>query len=99
MVRGIRFMAHSGAHSSMFVGRHGSANGAGTNQHTAIDAIRVDGRRKLISYALVVAVVGKARANILNGMPVSGKFGFETFLAFLTDLVRTKSYPHDCSSR
>jgi hypothetical protein len=32
-------------------------------------------------------------------VPLFGKSGFETFLTFKSDLVRTKPYPHDYSSR
>jgi hypothetical protein len=92
-------MAQGRAYPRVLVGHHGSSDGPAADQHTAFDAARVDGRRKLIRYALVVVSAGMPRANIFGRVSLSGKPGFETFLTFESDLVRTKPYSHDYSSR
>jgi len=54
----------------------------------------------LIRYALVVlASANIRRTNIFGRVPLSGKSGFQTFLTFESDPVRTKPYPHDHSLR
>jgi len=53
----------------------------------------------LIRYALVVASAKVGGANIFGRVPLSGKPGFQAFLTFESDPVRTKPYPHDHSSR
>jgi hypothetical protein len=53
----------------------------------------------LIRYALVVASAKVGGANIFGRVSLSGKPGFQAFLTFESDLVRTKPYPHDRSSR
>jgi hypothetical protein len=54
----------------------------------------------LIRYALVVlASANIRRTNIFGRVSLSGKSGFQTFLTFESDPVRTKPYPHDHSSR
>jgi hypothetical protein len=65
-----------------------------------LDAARVDGGRQLVRYALVVlASANIRRTNIFGSVTLSGKSGFQTFLTFESDPVRTKPYLHDHSSR
>jgi len=54
----------------------------------------------LIRNALVVlAAASIRRTNIFGTVSLSGKSGFQTFLTFQSDPVRSKPYPHDHSSR
>jgi hypothetical protein len=54
----------------------------------------------LIRYALeVLASANIRRTNFFGRVSLSGKSGFQTFLTFESDPVRTKPYPHDHSSR
>src|SRR5882757_3578637 len=92
-------MAQSRTYAGVLIGHHRSPDRPRADQHTAFDTARVKGRRKLIRYALVVASAELGEANILGRVPLSGKPGFNAFLTFESDLVRTKPYPHDHSSR
>jgi len=83
----------------MFIGHHGSPDRPRADQHTAFDARRVESRRKLIRYALVVASAKIRGANIYNRVSLPGKPGFQAFLTFESEAVRTKPYPHDYSSK
>lgn len=58
----------------------------------------MEGRRDLIGYALVVASARTRGANIFGRVSLGGKPGFQAFLIFESDPVRTKPYPHDYSS-
>ena len=52
----------------------------------------------MIRYALVVASAKISGANIYDRVSLPGKPGFQAFLTFESDPVRSKPYPHDCSS-
>src|SRR5713226_10243863 len=97
VTRRVQVMTQSRPHSRVLVGHHGSSDGPGADQHSSFDAARVEGRSELIRCAPVVGSAGIPRRNIFRGMPLTGKSGFETFLTFESDLVRTKPYPHDYS--
>jgi hypothetical protein len=54
----------------------------------------------LVRDALVVfASANIRRTNIFGRVSLSGKSGFQAFLTFESDPVRTKPYPHDHSSK
>jgi hypothetical protein len=53
----------------------------------------------LIRYAQVVASTKIRGANIFGRVPLPSKPSFQAFLTFESDPIRTKPYPHDCSSR
>src|SRR6266404_3934703 len=95
----VHVMAQSRTYARVLIGHHRSPDRPGADQHTAFDTGRVEGRRKLIRYALIVASAKVGGANIFGRVPLSGKPGFQALLTFESDLVRTKPYPHDHSSR
>jgi len=95
----VHVMAQSRTYARVLIGHHRSPDRPRADQHTAFDTARVEGRRKLICYALVVTSANVGGANIFGRVPLSGKPGFQAFLTFESDPVRTKPYPHDHSSR
>jgi len=72
-------MAQSRTYTRVLVGHHGSPDRPRADQHTAFDTARVEGRRKLIRYALVVASA-EIRGAMLNRVSLSGKPVFMTAL-------------------
>src|SRR5882762_6252166 len=95
----VHVMAQSRTYARVLIGHHRSPDRPRADQHTAFDTARIEGRRKLIRYALVVASAEIRAANSFNRVSLSGKPGFQALLTFESDLVRTKPYPHDHSSR
>src|SRR5262249_25982022 len=83
----------------MLISHHRSPDRPRTDQHTAFDARRVESRRKLIRYALIIASAKTRKANIYSRVSLPSKPGFQAFLTFESEAVRTKPYPHDYSSK
>jgi hypothetical protein len=90
-------MAQSGAGPGVSVGGYRSSHGMGADQHATFDATCVDDRGKLIRCDVVMCSAAIVRANIQDCMPLGRKSGLQTLLAFKSDLVRAKPYPHDYS--
>src|SRR6266404_7984613 len=78
----VHVMAQSRTYARVLIGHHRSPDRPRADQHTAFDTGRVEGRRKLIRYALIVASAEVGEANIFGRVPLSSKPGFQAFLTF-----------------
>src|SRR5215471_12128610 len=92
-------MAHSRAYPWVLVRQQGCSDGPGTDQDAAFDATRLNSRSKLACCAVMISATGIARRKIFRGVTLFGKPDSETFLTLKSQVVRSKPYVHDYSSK
>jgi hypothetical protein len=90
-------MTQGRPYSRVLVRRDRSSNGARAYQYTSTEAPCIKSGRKFVRNTPIVASTGISRRDIFSLVPMCGKSGSQTFLAFESALVRPKPYPHDCS--
>ena len=90
-------MTQSRPYSRVLVRRDRSSNGTRAYQDTSIEAPCIKSGRKFVRNTPEVASTGISRRDVFSLVPLFGKSGSQTFLAFESVLVRPKPYPQDCS--